>query len=122
MTFRDSAVRKEVAKYKAKAATEEDVFADEKKTKIFYNYMDSSKYKMAGYVGEDGKWVNGIEDYLPSKQYCGEEHQKKVVEDIKENWQTLSHNGKFHAIFATSSIPEAIEYYDRIKSEILYRN
>ena len=27
------------------------------------------------------------------------------------------HNGKFHAIFATSSIPEAIEYYRLIKKK-----
>ena len=33
-----------------------------------------------------------------------------------ENWVTLSHNSKFHAIFATSSIPEAINYYRMIKA------
>ena len=27
----------------------------------------------------------------------------------------MSHSGKFHAIFATSSIPEAIEYYRMMK-------
>ena len=32
-------------------------------------------------------------------------------------WQTLSRGGKFHAIFATSSIPEAIEYYRLFKSK-----
>lgn len=38
-----------------------------------------------------------------------------MVKDILENWVTLSHNSKFHAIFATSSIPEAINYYSVIK-------
>ena len=38
-----------------------------------------------------------------------------VVQDILENWLRLSHASKFHAIFATSSIPEAIEYYRLIK-------
>jgi len=38
-----------------------------------------------------------------------------VVEDIIGNWVRLSHNGKFHAIFATNSIPEAITYYRMIK-------
>lgn len=71
--------------------------------------MDSSTVKMAGFLGDDGKWVKGIEDYLPKTQYLSSEHQSKVVEDIQENWLTLSHNGKFHAIFATSSIPEAID-------------
>ena len=117
MTFRDQDVRKAVAKDKAKASTEEEAISDEKKAKKFYEYMDSSKIKMAGYKGQDGRWVNGIEDYLPSTQYS-EEHQKKVVEDIKNNWITLSHNGKFHAIFATSSIPEAIQYYNLIRSEM----
>lgn len=32
-----------------------------------------------------------------------------------DNWITLSHNSKFHAIFATSSILEAIEYYRLFK-------
>ena len=36
---------------------------------------------------------------------------KTVVEDIKENWVTLSLNSKFHALLATESIPEAIAYY-----------
>lgn len=117
MTFRDQDVRKAVAKDKAKASTEEEAISDEKKAKKFYEYMDSSKIKMAGYKGKDGRWVNGIEDYLPSTQYS-EEHQKKVVEDIKNNWITLSHNGKFHAIFATSSILEAIQYYNLIRSEM----
>lgn len=39
-----------------------------------------------------------------------------VVKDILENWVTLSHNSKFHAIFATSSIPEAINYYRLFKA------
>jgi hypothetical protein len=78
--------------------------------------MDSSTVKMAGFLGDDGKWVKGIEDYLPKTQYLSSEHQSKVVEDIQENWLTLSHNGKFHAIFATSSIPEAIDYYRLLKA------
>ncbi len=68
------------------------------------------------FLGDDGKWVKGIEDYLPTAQYLSPEHQNKVVEDIQDNWLTLSHNGKFHAIFATSSIPEAIDYYRLLKA------
>ena len=41
-----------------------------------------------------------------------------VVQDIKDSWLTLSRDGKFHGIFATSSIPEAIQYYQLIKSAI----
>ncbi|MEG1910831.1 MAG: type I restriction endonuclease subunit R, partial [Bacteroidales bacterium] len=57
----------------------------------------------------------GIEDFVPSSQYRTSEHQNKVAEDICENFLTLSHGGKFHAIFATSSIPEAIAYYNLLK-------
>ena len=57
----------------------------------------------------------GIEDYLPNSQYEREEHQTMVVQDIIDNWVTLSHNGKFHALFATSSITEAIQYYRLLK-------
>lgn len=116
LTFRDKDVRKVVALEKAKAATEEEAISDPKKAKIFYEYMDSSTVKMAGFLGDDGKWVKGIEDYLPKTQYLSSEHQSKVVEDIQENWLTLSHNGKFHSIFATSSIPEAIDYYRLLKA------
>ena len=116
LTFRDKDVRKVVALEKAKAATEEEAISNPKKAKIFYEYMDSSTVKMAGFLGDDGKWVKGIEDYLPKTQYLSSEHQSKVVEDIQENWLTLSHNGKFHAIFATSSIPEAIDYYRLLKA------
>ena len=116
LTFRDKDVRKVVALEKARAATEEEAISDPKKAKIFYEYMDSSAVKMAGFLGDDGKWVKGIEDYLPKTQYLSSEHQGKVVEDIQENWLTLSHNGKFHAIFATSSIPEAIDYYRLLKA------
>lgn len=43
-----------------------------------------------------------------------------VIKDITENWLTLSQNGKFHAIFATGSIPEAIEYYRLLRDEAPY--
>lgn len=116
LTFKDKDVRKVVALEKAKATTEAEAIADPKKAKVFYEYMDSSSVKMAGFLGDDGKWVKGIEDYLPTAQYLSSEHQNKVVEDIQDNWLTLSHNGKFHAIFATSSIPEAIDYYRLLKA------
>lgn len=116
LTFKDKDVRKVVALEKAKATTEAEAIADPEKAKVFYEYMDSSSVKMAGFLGDDGKWVKGIEDYLPTAQYLSPEHQNKVVEDIQDNWLTLSHNGKFHAIFATSSIPEAIDYYRLLKA------
>ena len=64
------------------------------------------------------KYIKGIEDFIPKSQYERIEHQEKVIEDIVDNWITLSQNFKFHAIFATSSIPEAIKYYRLLKDKI----
>lgn len=74
--------------------------------------MDASQVPMAGYLKDDGKWFKGIEDYIPKSQYKREKHQTAVVQDIRDHWMPLSRGGRFHAIFATSSIPEAIQYYD----------
>ena len=116
LTFRDKDVRQAVALEKAKAATVADALNDPAKAAVYYKYMDNTQVKMYGEPGPDGKWIKGIEDYLPNTQYLTAEHKQTVIEDIKENWLTLSHNGKFHAIFATSSIPEAIEYYRMMKT------
>ncbi|MGL5277946.1 MAG: type I restriction endonuclease subunit R, EcoR124 family [Cetobacterium sp.] len=115
LTYRDKDLRKEIALMKAKAKTEEEAIIDPKKREIYYEFMDSSKVKMFGSKEKSGKYVKGIEDYLPKSQYEREEHKNMVVNDLLENWIRLSHNGKFHAIFATSSINEAIEYYRMIK-------
>ena len=45
------------------------------------------------------------------------EHQRQVVADILKHWPTLSRMGKFHAVFATHSIPEAIDYYHLFKEQ-----
>ncbi|MFC5530424.1 type I restriction endonuclease subunit R, EcoR124 family [Cohnella yongneupensis] len=114
-TYRDRDVRQAVALGQAKAATVEEALADPKKSEVYYKYMNSSRVKMAGYIGDDAEYVRGIENYVPRSQYQTEEHTNMVVQDIADNWVTLSHNSKFHAIFATSSIPEAICYYRMIK-------
>ncbi|MCI5146819.1 MAG: type I restriction endonuclease subunit R, partial [Candidatus Electrothrix sp. AR3] len=113
MTHKDNDLRKAVALEKAKASNESEALSDPAKKEMFNKYM--RKVKMAGYIDPTGKYVKGIEDELPSSQYRRNEHQQKVVEDIVENWVTLSQNSKFHAIFATSSIPEAIKYYRLLK-------
>lgn len=105
-TFKDQDVRKAVALHKVKAISEEEVFKDEKKKEKYLKYMDSA-IPMAK-----------VELELPSSQYESAEHRKMVVEDIKNNWLRLSAGKKFHAIFATSSIPEAIEYYKLIRQMI----
>lgn len=115
LTYRDRDLRQAVALLMSKAKTEEEAINDSKKKSIFYKYIN--KVKMAGYRDDSGKYIKGIEDHLPKSQYQRSEHKKKVVDDIFNNWTTLSQNNKFHAIFATSSISEAIEYYRLIKQE-----
>lgn len=118
MTFRDSDVRRSVAMERAKVKDREDINFGERKKEIYFDYMDSSKVKMAGYTGDDGKYIKGIEDYLPNSQYAISEHRNKVIEDIADKWFDLSRGSKFHAILATSSIPEAIEYYHLFKEKL----
>jgi type I restriction enzyme R subunit len=113
LTYKDRDLRRVIALEKAKAIDETEALSDPKKKVIFNKFMND--VKMAGYKNDVDKYIKGIEDYLPSSQYERIEHQEKVVEDILENWLVLSQANKFHAIFATSSINEAIDYYRLIK-------
>lgn len=116
LTYKDKDVRLAVALEKAKSSTEAEAIADEDKSKIFYKYMDKNQIKMYGETDAMGEKHKGIEDYIPSIQYETDEHTNKVVEDICDNFAVLSHNYKFHAMLATSSISEAISYYRKIKA------
>lgn len=115
--FDDSDLRQAVALHKAKAATVEEVMGDPQKEKMFYKYMDSSQVKMYG-EKVDGKWVAGIEDFIPNEQYKTDDYRNGVIADIKKKWTIYSRGRKFHAIFATSSIPEAVAYYRLMKAEM----
>ncbi len=115
LTFKDKDVRRVVALEKAKAKNEQEAMSDPAKNKIYSKYMDPSQIRMAGHRDSAGNYIKGIESYIPSVQYQTKEHTTTVVKDILENWITLSRNSKFHAIFATSSIPEAIAYYRMFK-------
>ncbi len=103
-----------VALEKAKANNESEALSDPRKAKVFNKYM--TMVRMAGQVGNSGRYVRGIEDYLPALQYDRNEHHQKVVEDITTNWIRLSKIGTFHAIFATSSIADAVLYYRLFKA------
>lgn len=114
-TYKDRDLRKEVSLEKAKASSETEAMGDARKKKAYLHYMDHTKVPMAGFTQADGSYLKGIEDYIPTSQYERQEHQNAVVDDILDNWVTLSYDSKFHAIFATSSIPEAIQYYKLFK-------
>lgn len=118
LTYKDNDIRKKVSLMLSKAQNEDEVMQSDEKKQVFFYYMNRSNIPMAGYLNEvEGKYVKGIEDYLPNSQYERIEHREMVVKDILEGWQTLSYGGKFHALFATSSIPEAIQYYELFKSK-----
>ncbi len=114
-TYKDSKLREAVALDEAKANTVKEALDDPEKKAVYQRFMDSKQVAMAGHTDKTGKYIKGIEDYLPTSQYHRTEHRNKVVEDIKDNWVQYSQNNKFHAMFATSSIPEAIEYYRLVK-------
>ncbi len=120
LTYRDKDVREAVALDLAKAGSVAEALGDPAKRKAYLRVMGMP---MAGHRNADGSWERGVEDYLPRAQYSGtdglgnEEHVRKVVEDIADNWARRSLAGRFHSMLATSSIPEAITYYRLFRDE-----
>lgn len=113
-TYKDKDLRQAVALERSKSASVDDALGDPKKQEIFYYYMDTAP--MGPMLDKAGNRVKGIEDFLSSSQYAPETpHEFQVIDDIVEQFPVLSHGNKFHAILATSSIPEAISYYRRMK-------
>lgn len=114
-TFDEQDLRKKVALNICKAKDEDEVFADEEKKRKYYEIL---ALPMASTDKDDeGRWRKGIEDYIPRSQYNTPEHRAEVVKDIKREFRTRSYGGKYHAMLATSSIPQAIEYYRLLKAE-----
>ncbi len=113
-TFKDKDLRQVVALEQAKADSVADAMSTAAKKKKFNYFMND--VPMAGHKDATGKYIKGIEDFVPKEQYLTADHQEKVVEDILAEWDVLSQANKFHAILATNSIAEAIDYYRRLKA------
>lgn len=113
-TFSDSEIRQAVALQKSNSSTEQEAYSEPSKTNIFEKYM--FEIPMATKLLPDGTHQLGIESYISMEQF-GPEHRQIVVEDIVATFTRNSRNRKFHAIFATNSINEAIEYYRLMKKE-----
>jgi len=109
--YRAKDLRKKVALQEAGAASEEEALSDPVMRKKYFHFMSQQEVPMAGSLQEDGSYKKGIEDYIGKEAWQTEKYRSAVVTDIMENWLILSRNNKFHAIFATSSISEAIQYY-----------
>ena len=117
-TFDDYDVREAVALEQAKASSVGEAISDERKSKVFNYYMDQTKVPMGPMVNAAGGRIKGIESFLTRAQYWPDTpHHGKVVEDVLRRFPVLSQYGKFHAILATSSIPEAIDYYRAFKMQ-----
>ncbi|TPF96155.1 DEAD/DEAH box helicase [Bifidobacterium sp. UTCIF-39] len=115
-TYKDDEVRLQVALHKAKAGSVEEALADPLKTEAYLHYMDKAAVPMGPVIDDSGTMVHGIEDQLGREQYGSDTpHPGMVITDIIRQFPVLSHGGKFHAMLATSSIPEAIDYYRRFK-------
>lgn len=98
-TFLEAEVREEVALRKAGAENREEALADAEKKAVYDKYMDAQKVDMLKIEAE------------AKSLYSSKEHHLAVAQKIVSERPRLSRNGKFHAIFATKNIPEAITYY-----------
>lgn len=107
-TYKEKDLREAVILDKTNSNSLEEVFSDPKKQLIYNEFM---KLPMSSTKNQEGNQKQGIEDFIKLDQYRTNEHKNAVVKDISDDWIKFSRNGKFHAIFATSSIIEAIEYY-----------
>lgn len=121
-TFSDDDIRQAVALDKVKSNTEMEAISDPNKTAKYYKYMQ--EIEMGPKEDENGNYIPGIEDYIPSKQYDSNVHREQVARNIIKKWNLISKNNEFSGILATSSIPEAIEYYrlfKRLETEKLFK-
>ena len=115
-TYPEFDVRQAVAFDKANVSSEEEAFADERKKKVYLKYM--SDVPMAGSEDDTGTYHRGIEDEFSAVNYDTDKHRCAVVKDIKKKWMHNSLANKYHAILATSSIAEAVDYYHLLKKEL----
>lgn len=117
MVYKDNELRKKVALQESGASSEEEAVTNPSMSKKYYHFMSPSEVPMAGQRQEDGKYLKGIEDYVGDEAWQTDEYEWAIVDNIAENWLTLSRNHKFHALFATGSIPEAVRYYRKFREK-----
>lgn len=119
-TYDDIVLRSYVALHESGSMSIEDAKKNPERWKIYRYFMEkapmATEHEERGGIKKDknGRDLKGIEDYLPSGQYDNDDHRIKVVENIISNFDSIAHgeNGTlFHSILATSSIPEAYEYW-----------
>ncbi len=104
-TFKDSDLKDAVACRKAGVSCRADAMSDAKLRATYDEWYNAD--------------MIDIEKEIPNVQYESAKHHEAVVNDILDNWDILSNRGsiRFHALFATSSIQEAIAYYHLFKNK-----
>ena len=101
--YADEDLKEELAKDECKAKDMNEIRTNPKKLEVYQKYQNMSEVD--------------IEAKLPKGQYDSDNYRDGVIKDIKDHWDRLSFGGEFHAIFATSSIPAAIDYYRRFRRQ-----
>lgn len=104
-------MREKVALSKAGAKTVAEAYQDKKKLAIFKRYSDPDKIPWVSYRDGKGRFIAGIDDLAKTATWETPEYQQAVVDEILKNWLRRSQGGHLHAMFATSSIEDAIKYY-----------
>lgn len=100
--FDDYDLRKAVALKMCNVSTEEEALDDEKLKEIYLYFMNQTDKECT---------MLEVESKVPVSQFETQEYRESVVQDILNKWSVRSSGSTFHAIFATSSIEAAIEYY-----------
>lgn len=104
-------MREKVALKKADAKSVADVQGDDHKLKIYNKYMDPDQIPWVSFIDNKGRNVAGIDDLVGSATWETDKYQQAVVGEILKHWDRRSQGGQLHAMFATSSIEDAIKYY-----------
>lgn len=103
-TMDEKVLRKTVACAECHCS-EEDAMKDPILKDIYLKWTDKKRTSM-----------KEVETRLPNSQFETDEYRKNVVDNIIEDWNTISYGNRFHALLATSSIPEAVEYYKLLRN------
>lgn len=118
-TFADRDIKRQVALNIVHETNEQSALSNPLKRDKYLKIINS--LEMAGGYDDSGKYIKGAEDYLPTTQYTFDpknglvKHGHAVIKSILDGYLTVSAAKKFHSIFATSSIPEAIAYFNYLR-------
>lgn len=124
-TYKATDLRKEMAKRECGVSDSSKIQPGTPNYKLWRSIMHRdalTKHDANGEIAKDSDGIPliGYEDYFASSAYDNEEHQRKVVEDILENYdinQTGQNGTRFHGILATTSIEMACKYWDIFREE-----